>query len=327
MSVIIKYLPIYSDLFSAANDPLISQLRTQDWISFNSNPKDFSLHITARAVDFSIQTTVKNKKFFITIKKIISFLISIILFPLDLFRKASRYVAQRIFMSCIYPAQSYLFFKSRIKSLNLQLASLNSAQNLWAQHFVFRQVTLERDSIRYSGLLVGHISTLNNRKWALQAVGNCTLIEDVVCTYARYYFNNQCNLLLINGPSVGASQGQATPLTMGQAQEIGIYFLEQAIQARSIFLVGHSLGAASIAQAILQHTFKQDINYTVISQNSFDQISHVAAEIIGWSTCSKKIISELVKWSGCEIDLLEASKKFLKLFSNQVGRSQVHKDS
>ncbi|HEV3270374.1 MAG TPA: hypothetical protein VGZ69_07005 [Candidatus Rhabdochlamydia sp.] len=124
---------------------------------------------------------------------------------------------------------------------------------------------------------------------------------------------------MINGPCVGNSQGQATPKSMGDAQQVGISFLEKFVEAKNIVIAGRSLGGAAIGQAILQHEFKKDVNYLVVSQMSFDKASNICGKTI--STLSPRLgwfVEKLIQLVGCEMDAVAAAKKLQKLEIVQV---------
>lgn len=239
----------------------------------------------------------------------------------------TRFILARLIMIPLYPVQSILYRfdpntrKQVMKRLNTK-GDLDLAENketvsknicsFKRGNFIAIEVILKNEGIKYSGILVAHKDTIRNGNWAIQAVGNAATIEDMVEDYANFYHKSKINLLMINGPSVGESEGRAWPETMGASQEVGISFLERAIKARKIALIGHSLGGSSMGQAILQHDFdfgiENGIKYEVIDEMTFDKTSNICANIFGgWFT------KFLVKFAGLEIDSILASKKLRKL--------------
>lgn len=233
----------------------------------------------------------------------------------------SGYLIARVIMIPLYPAQSTFlscFFDRFCRSTLAQERRhtihclthpdfLNHPE-FRSDSFVAKEVTLEKNGIKYKGVLVGHRDTIQNGKWAIQATGNGEPIESNLYEYAESYYRSGTNLLMINGPSVGESGGTAWPETMGDAQEVGISFLERAVKAKKIALIGRSLGGAAIASAILQHDFKEDVKYLVIDMVTFDRVSNVCSKIIG-----NRLVGSLVKLVGLEIDTVEASKKLQAL--------------
>jgi hypothetical protein len=185
-------------------------------------------------------------------------------------------------------------------------------------------------------MLVGHKDTINNGNWALQATGNAELIEYGILEHpdiqisqqyiAKIYHALNYNVLMINGPAVGKNQGQATPKSMGDAQQVGISFLETALKAKNIVIAGRSLGGAAIGQAILQHEFKKDVNYLAVSQMSFDSASNICGKTIGQiSSRLEWIVEKLVQFVGCEMDSVAAAKKLQKLDIVQVVIQASHR--
>lgn len=267
-----------------------------------------------------------------------------------------RYVAQRLIMIPLYPAQSRIFKRIigfRQNRLNQTRSEIS--QVLGEKGFLTRDVSLEKNGIRYSGLLIGHKDTINNGQWVLQATGNIQHIESPAQDYAEEFIKAGYNTLLINGPGVGKSQGEATPASMGDAQQVGIAFLETAIKAKKIALAGYSLGGAAIGQAVLKHDFKENVKYLVVRQMTFDRASTIAeifvrpipGQIFGYFNDGgyykvakvlfkitarilprlRFIVPGFIKWAGCEMDSVAASKKLEKLKIKEViiqaGKNEV----
>ncbi len=225
-----------------------------------------------------------------------------------------RYIVQRVVMTFIYPAQSCLLRRLSlphlsVQNLNLQRKQIGESSN----EFICRDVVLEKNGVRYSGMLMGHRDTIHNGNWALQAVGNGESIERLIEHTAQVYYQDKFNILMINGPSVGKSQGTATPSTMGDAQDIGISYLETALKAKKIVIAGRSLGGAAIGLAILKHHFKKDVKYLVVQQMTFDCTSNIAAKMVGqMSSFPEWVVAKVIQVSGCEMDSVKASKKLQK---------------
>lgn|GEM_PF-1311049 len=251
----------------------------------------------------------------------------------------ARYILQRIVMIPLYPLQSRIF---RRFLPGCDERQLNKVRKGIAEHnfgeWICRDVVLEKNGVRYSGFLVGHKKTINNGNWALQATGNSSPIEYWILNHyphqiylpeeyiATMYRSFSYNVLMINGPAIGKNQGQATPKSMGDAQQVGISFLETALKAKNIVIAGRSLGGAAIGQAILQHEFKKDVNYLAVSQMSFDSASNICGKTAGQiSSCLEWIVEKLVQLVGCEMDSVAAAKKLQKLGIVQVVVQASHR--
>jgi hypothetical protein len=232
------------------------------------------------------------------------------------------YIIQRRIMTELYPAQSRLKKSDpfpQFKTEALNQARQQVTAHLAKQGYVVREVVLEKHGVRYSGLLIGHQETIDNGNWVLQATGNGEPIEHSAALFAHIYHQYRFNTLLINGPSVGKSQGKATPTTIGDAQEVGLCFLETALKAQKLVIAGRSLGGAAIGQAILQHTFKQDVKYLVIRQMTFDRVSNICSKIVGQLFPRLEgVVASVIEWVGCEMDSVAASKKLQELGIQEV---------
>lgn len=234
----------------------------------------------------------------------------------------ARYILQRIVMLPLYPAQSRIvkfFFPDIAGTHALDLYRKEATDALNQEGYIVRHVALEKKGVRYSGLLIGHSSTINNGKWALQATGNLEPVEHSANDFALIYREMQFNTLVINGPAVGRSKGQATPESMGDAQEVGISFLETALKAKKIVIAGRSLGGAAVGQALLKHTFKEGVNYLVIRQMTFDRASNICAKTVGnIFSILEWPVAKLVQGVGCEMDSVAASRKLQQLGIKEV---------
>ena len=245
-----------------------------------------------------------------------TFCAKIIFFPYTLVK----YSFQRLIMTFLYPAQSRLIkFFARPLSLDvLDETKRDGAAYLSRIDIETRDVIFEKDGIRYHGILMGHKDKIDNGKWIIQATGNCQPIELGFDNYAYHYANAGFNTLMINGPAVGHSEGQSTPDTMGDAQEIGISYLETVVKAKKIILAGFSLGGAAMSQAIKKHTFKKEIEYLAVRQMTFDCASNVCAKVVGKGFPRlEELVRKLVHWA-CEMDSVAASRKLEELEIQEI---------
>ncbi|MBS0616365.1 MAG: hypothetical protein JSR58_07440 [Verrucomicrobia bacterium] len=292
---------IYSKYFNTATDI--------NWESFRSKASDYTTPLSKLPADISVKT---EKSWQELAKQISLVIFKIVIFPLFIYA-LGKYIIQRILMTPIYPAQSRIvkLFVPMLRTSRLDLYRKDVAEKFNKNGNVCRQVVLEKDGNRYSGLLIGTEDKIRNGNWVLQATGNAEPIEHSVEIFFNYYQKMGYNVLCINGPSVGKNEGQATPSEMGDAQQLGILLLETAIKAKKIVIAGRSLGGAAIGQAILKHEFKEDIRYLVVRQMTFDRASNIVGKFARMIVHSRfeYLAALAVTWSGCEMDSVAASKK------------------
>ena len=291
---------------TSVSNPLYNQF------FINSTPEECK---ERKETDFSITT----KTWVDTAKSISLLILKIIIIPWGLY-EGIRWCVQRLAMTAICPAQSWIvktFAHKPFQTQPLDAARCDFAKNLQDKGFIVRHIKLERDGVPLSGLLIGHSSTIKNKKWALQALGNCQPIEDAY-GFAENYKETGYNLLLVNYPGVGRSQGFATPKTMGESQETAIRFLEETLQAEKIILAGYSIGGGAIGEAILQHDFPEDTSkYLVVRQMTFSRISTLAAHLFRECFC-KNFTENLVHWASCEMDNVKSSQKLQNLNIREI---------
>jgi Chlamydia CHLPS protein (DUF818) len=300
-----SYHKIYDDFFSL-NEKKIGL----DWQKFTASKGE---------VDFRlIQNRVLPPTWIETLKKTAYLVLTVVLFPLGIVR----YVATRLVMSMVYPAQSYL-----LRSINAE-----KLEAVWKEKIqreqkkaIIREVVFEKDGVQYKGMLYGHHDHILNGKWVLQALGNHDTYETTGLGFARVYEQIGFNTLILNAPSVGKSAGEATPYSMGEVQELGLRFLEKAIRAKRIVAAGYQIGGIAIGQAILQHSFPKDLRYFVVSQMTSDRFSHEVGQRAYkiWSGFSlswlgkvhEMILRYAIQWKclNLEADSIEAARKLKKL--------------
>lgn len=245
-----------------------------------------------------------------TAKKALLLAGQIILFPWGLY-ELLRYCSQRSIMTCLYPAQSRImqYLYPDLSPLHLDRDNTPRLQLLIQDGFLVRRVTLERDGVRYDGLLIGKKEHITNGQWVLQATGNHCPIEIPAPFIARCCSQIKYNTLFINGPHVGHSKGHATPQTMGEAQDTALLFLETAIKATHIVCAGHSLGGAAIGLMIPMHTFRNDIRYLVVRQMTFDRSANVCAKALAPPKSRlRHAIRWLIQWTHLQMDSVLASR-------------------
>ncbi len=292
---------------------------TVNWEDFSSTPEEVGSSVRDRDSEFVIQ---EERTWEVLAQDVGTFIGKRIFFPWNVIDFA-KFVAQRVLFIALYPAQSAIvkFFIRTFSTSSLQVVRKAAIHSLKEQGFVVRHVVLEKNGIRYSGLLMGHRSTIDNGKWALQATGNREPIEHSAKIMAHTYKVMGCNVLMVNGPSVGASEGRADETTLGDAQDIALSFLETAVKAKKIVIAGRSLGGLATSLAIIKHSFREDVQYLVVRQMTFDRASNVCGkivkEILGWKGFGK-LVKWIVKRCGPEMDSIEASRKLSSLRIKEV---------
>lgn len=133
----------------------------------------------------------------------------------------------------------------------------NEIHELEQEGFRVESISIRKSGTEYDALLITHPKTMDNSNWTLHALGNAMVMENQIYTLAKENYSNQCNTLLINGPSVNKSRGWPTRYQMGAAFEAGLQLLEKEIQAMHIVMRGFSLGGGMMAEAVLQHDFEE----------------------------------------------------------------------
>ncbi len=281
------------------------------------NKKEIGGSLAGKKVDFAIAYSWAERARDITV-----IVLKILILPWGII-EGVRYLLGRVAMAMIYPAQSDLVkrYYTDFQAENTDQARLQVFQNLQAKQYAVKHLILEKRGVRYSALIAGHQDYLSNGNWALQAVGNGGTAEAYLKHYADIYKAKKQNVLIVNGPSVGRSQGTAVPSTIGDAQEVGICFLEEVIKAKSITIAGYSLGGAAVGQAILQHRFKKGIDYTVERNMTFDTLSNIVYSIVSRASQSSFLgymAAGLIHFCGLQIDSVAASKKLQELNIQEI---------
>lgn len=242
----------------------------------------------------------------------------------------ARYIASRLAMIGIYPAQSKIvrtgleavhLIASRLAAMgsisSVQREILNNAIEVTSDlmpkmipekptigDILIRHVVLENKGIKYHGVLYSLPNTLLNKQWVCYSLGNAMVADRCILGIGRFYSSAGFNTLVMDGPGVGRSEGHAVPETMGDAVEVGLQYLEKELHAQRIALVGFSLGGAMLGQAIKSHTFQDSTGYKVAQENTFSRTSDFAALFFG-KTFGKWIVGQL----GLEMDSVEASQQ------------------
>lgn len=194
------------------------------------------------------------------------------------------YIARKIASTLIgymaYPAAFTSFNSTEIYDRYAKL----QIDQLTVNGFQVKNVTLCKSGVKYDALAITFKPQIDNDNWVIHALGNGMMYEAMITELAQENYKNNCNTLLVNGPSVCSSGGWPTRYQMGAGFEAGIQFLEKEIKATRIIMRGLSLGGGMMAEAILNHNFinsKKDIKYLFISDRTFSRLSAIAEELVG----------------------------------------------
>lgn len=190
---------------------------------------------------------------------------------------------------------------------------LRHIERLEKKGYIVREITIVATSssfggykISYHGVIVTKASTRDNGNWCIHAFGNGMSIEDGLLGTVKEA-PSDCNLLFVNGPSVGKSQGWPTRFQLGAGFEAGLQFLEEKVGAKKILMKGHSLGGGMMSEAILQHKFVEGVQYMSISDRTFSRLSDVVGALVS------PVVAVVFRIAGADLDNIEASKKLSHL--------------
>ncbi len=241
-----------------------------------------------------------------------------------------RCCVERLIMTALYPAQSSVLKEcapiirqcdpefSDCRTRELENYREQLFQDLKPLGFMIQELYLEKDGQRLNGLLIGKTSTFDNQKWVLQAIGSGESIEHGLKIFARTYAEIDYNVLLVNNPGIGKSEGFATPQTIGECQETAIRFLEEHMRAKKIILSGFCIGGAAIGQAILTHPFQQSsVDYLVIDQAAFSSVTEIVAHH-EQGCLPKSFVNRVISWTDLEMDNKLSAEKLTKLGISQA---------
>lgn len=161
-------------------------------------------------------------------------------------------------------------------------ARWNVFNGLNGKGYECRRVSLNKSGLDYDAFAAESKVTKGNGNWVIVAGGNGWEGEQYAFNeQAQFFAARGFNVLYVNGPGVSRSEGYPTRYSMGAAQESGLQFLEKEVGAKKILIYGTSLGGGADAEAILNHAeFKEDINYMVWGDRSFDTLSNAASKMV-----------------------------------------------
>lgn len=285
-----KILPIYDRFFRE------NGISENEWSSFRTDPDSKDI-VVPSVVDFEIVQEKSNWKE--RAKAICLLILKFVIFPW-IFYEGIKSLVGKIVMWNVLPAQ--LRSNREVDGIRKKLV-----QSVFKKDVIVRHVSLGKNGIKYRGILVGLKENILNGNWAMLAVGNNIAVEHSLPEEIYPFIAAKFNILLINEPNVGRSEGPATVENMGHSQDVGISFLESAIKAKRIALCGFSIGGASLGKGVLMHTFRENIKYIVVRMMTFDRLSRIAENVMGF------IGKGVIHWLDYEMDSVAASKKLMDL--------------
>jgi hypothetical protein len=208
------------------------------------------------------------------------------------------------------------------KKLKLHTDKNEEARSAWKKECI-TPVTLEKNGVKYSGWTICHPQNKNNGNWTVIGLENNATAEQLI---EKEEFNYQMgagfNILVMNPPGVGLSQGTSTPASLGEVQDLALTYLENR-GAKKIAMLGRSLGGAAIGQGILQHTFKSNIKYLAIPHMTFGSLSQAVHGLVKKRiSCLASTAASLIRWTGLEMNTVAASEKLSK---NQIREIVVNR--
>lgn len=278
------------------------------WMELNTDRPLDEAALTEREPDFA----VNDPTWLFVAKKVIEVALSVLFLPLTVLNWGRQYVGEQV-LTLFYPSAHWNEPAVRSRALETARRAGNVA----------RHVCLEKDGVKYSGMLVGSAEALQNGKWLVHATGNAEPAEATINYISENASRHGFATLIMNAPRTGVSEGSVCAKHMGAAHEVGMTFLETAFKAKTLVLSGRSMGGAAISQAILQHTFKDDVEYRVVREVTFSSISAMSKPVLGElfsssddsfiATIVRTIAAGIVHILGIDLDQTSASDKLERL--------------
>jgi hypothetical protein len=186
-----------------------------------------------------------------------------------------------------------------------------AARNLREQGYIINKITLHKSGVAYSGAVCTHEQTINNGAWAIHALGVRSTWEQQLEPLCRRNHALGLNTLLVNGPSIGNSDGYPTRYQMGACYEAGLQYLERVVNASRILMYGYSFGGATLAEGIINHDFSRGqrlrVKYMFVSDRTFDNLQHIASKTV----C--RLLYPLFVALGVQLDGVAAARKLANL--------------
>lgn len=299
----------------------------ETWDDFSTPRQDLAKPLSERVADFSIQTRGQSNSI---VLKIIKLILQIVIFPWGIY-SVTRYALQRIAMLGICPPQSqfakwlapYVYELNKpsgkkAETLNKfllahKIDNICILNNYSIFPLIIREVVLEKNGERYQGMIVSNLDIVRNGTWAIHAMANQATLESIIEKVGSSYVRNSINVLFINPPSVSLSKGHANLNTIVGSYELGVRFLEEALQAKNIIFSGRSLGAGIIGEVARRHKCLPRCKYLTVRIVPFNRLSDQAMEMFSrYSKIFADAIPSIFRWTQCEIDCVDASRELAK---------------
>ena len=240
------------------------------------------------------------------IQRIAFICFAIIVFPVGLAILTHKLIGKIVF-------SGWLTVKGHQKRfMENYIGSVDNAQKL--PKVIAKRINLLVDGKIVDAFICGKPENINNGKWVLVATGVGRCMEDMD-NYEEFDSSFQKNYLFFNYPGVGASEGLPSKTQVVNTYTAMLHFLEddkKGVGAKEIICWGRSIGGAIQAESLKDHTFKNEVKYTIIRDRTFSRLSEVA-----WYT-------KVLKFVGWEFDGLLASERLEELKKEEIILQTAH---
>ncbi|NGX41836.1 MAG: hypothetical protein K940chlam7_00110 [Chlamydiae bacterium] len=265
----------------------------EDIEKFSSTPEELESAKLLPEVSYEVSKPTKQRR-----REIIHNIFSAILFPYGLLRLIAR-IARIV---------AGFFVSGPTKKKNkLNHYRKKYGERLKKEDFLVKRLTLKIGGEKYDGILIAHRDTLASKKWDIRCLGRTRSYERTMKKEISVFPTRKRNILMVNRPSVGCSEGYPLPEEMGNSQRVGIRLLEE-IGSQKIAIDMHSLGGATGGEAILQHDFKGKTKkdkptYVAIFDRTFGTLSQTV------SAMTNPILGFLLRLINYNFSVIKASKR------------------
>lgn len=262
-------------------------------------------------------TFICNTEF--RIVRFVKQILSIIIFPIYLYKMAHSLVGRRILP----------IFDVTKKNDD----PLPTAQNIEDENEKFKPITVEVDGVEIDGLITGTPATLNNGRWILMSSNDNNGNKYPICSY-EFQSSLSANMLTFNFPDIKNSSGRISRQAMVKAYQAMLKFLESdnGIKAKEIIGFGHSYGAAIQAEALSTHKLRDGIKYVFVTSRAFSSLTKVPAilksrinsllvKLFGWNVDVTKFTANL-KAPEVTVDPFDNNDKILSTRESRYGQVQ-----
>jgi hypothetical protein len=241
------------------------------------------------------------------VRKIAFVCFAAILFPIGLAILAHKLIGKIIFSGWL------TVNKHQKRFVEYWVGSVGNVQKLC--RVIAKRINVLVDGKVVDAFICGRPENINNGKWILVATGVGRCMEDMD-NYTEFDSSFQQNYLFFNYPGVGASEGFPSKTQVVNTYNAMLHFLEdveKGIGAKEITCWGRSIGGAIQAESLKDHTFKNEVKYTIIRDRTFSRLSDVA-----WYT-------KVLKFVGWEFDGVHASERLEELKRDEIILQTAHR--